>query len=109
MVQAVHMSIGGQGHIAPRYRLAKCILHFLSAAVFLHGIAGGFQGHPRRHGYQGRIAGIHHRQANACRHVFLGFLESVFQALELAPVGKAVEVELLFDFGSDHIGIRVAL
>ena len=109
MVQAVHMGIGGQGHIAPRYRLAKCILHFLSAAVFLHGIAGGFQGNPRRHGYQGRIAGIHHRQANACRHILLGFGERVFQTLELAPVGHAVEVELLFDFCGNHIGIRIAL
>ena len=51
------------------------------------------------------IAGIHNRNAGACRHVFLSILKGVFQALQLAAAGNRGQVDLVFEQPCDCIGV----
>ena len=96
MVQAIHMGIGGQGHIPPGNRFA---------VFYLRSRARGFQDHARRHGYQGRVAGIHNPNTGAGRHVFLGFGKSLFQALQLAAICHAAEGKLVFEQAGNLAGV----
>ena len=88
VMHTVHMGIGGQSPVHGGN---------VFAVFFLRGRPRSFQVYPRRHGDVCRVAVIYYRYGSPRRHVFLRCGKSVLQTLQLAAVGHAAQVKLVFD------------
>ena len=75
MMQAVHVGVGRQGHIAGRLVLIVLLLRGRSCSLQFYAAC---------HVYIGRIAGIHHSHSGPGRHIFLSFLKGFLKPLQLA-------------------------